>query len=154
MIASALVNTLTTGRTSYTKALLPIAPKIPPTAKLILESRSLSGIRKTKQDIKNDNKPPVKILKNKTRPPLFTFNSNISDWRTCGLIISGAVLILSVLISLYSDLWSIPTIVYPGLRFRIFSSNVLANALLGFNNTKEVSTVVVNSYNSFWVSNG
>ena len=70
LIASALVNTLTTGRTSYTKALLPMAPNIPPTAKLILESKSLSGIRKTKQDIKNDNKPPVKILKNRTRPPL------------------------------------------------------------------------------------
>ena len=79
LIASAFVNTFTTGKTSYTNALLPIAPNIPPTAKLIRESKSFRGIRKTRQDMKNESNPPVKILKNKTTPPLLTFNSKIND---------------------------------------------------------------------------
>jgi len=69
-IKSAFVRYWTAGMVESTKYLFPIAPKIPPTVKLILESNSPTGIRKTIQEIKKDKKEPRNNFKNNQPPDL------------------------------------------------------------------------------------
>ena len=70
LIISALVKTWTAGIEESTKYLLPIAPKIPPTVKVILESNSFLGIKNTIQEIKKDKIDPKNSLTNNQAPLL------------------------------------------------------------------------------------
>ena len=79
-----------------------MAPKIAPTANVTLDSNSVfKGIRKTKQEIKNDNIPPKNNFKNNQEPSLSSVRIISSVSVTILLVVFGEVLIKSLLSLLY-----------------------------------------------------
>ena len=69
-IKSALVKTWIAGVVDSTKYLFPIAPKIAPTLKSILDPKSVFGTVKTTHEIKNAKNDPINSLKKSQDPDL------------------------------------------------------------------------------------
>lgn len=83
------MSTWTTGKEESTKYLFPIAPNIPPTARLILEPNSLAGIKNTIREIKKARYEPRKSFKNNQPPDLDICTLKLAIEYTSSLFIPG-----------------------------------------------------------------